>query len=88
MGKRLTDREKLLFKLDHLSDGEVHELLEYVSIMQSMRREEIDSDGIDDELLTMLASAHVNQRARQDFVWETTRRQVDYPHTGPHQMRR
>lgn len=88
MGKRLTDRERLLFKLDLLSDGEVHELLEYVSIMETMRRENVETGGLDDELLNLLAAAHENRRARQVFEWENTRRQADFSPSSGAQLRR
>lgn len=81
MGKRLTDREKLLFKLDILSDSDVHEILEYVSIMESMRSEHFDREALEDDLLTLLASALENRRAQQAFEWESARRQAETSHS-------
>jgi hypothetical protein len=75
MGKRLTDRERLHFKLDGLSDIEVREILDYVSIMESMKQQELDPELFEDELLTLLASAHENRRAQMVFEWEGVRRQ-------------
>jgi hypothetical protein len=77
MGRRLTDREKLLFKLDNFTDGEVSELLDYVSIMESMKREISQPDIFEDELLNLLSSARENQRAQQVLEWETARRRAE-----------
>ena len=38
MAKRLTERQRLALKLDSLNDTEVVEVLDYISIMESMRR--------------------------------------------------
>ena len=38
MAKRLTERQHLALKLDSLSDTEVVEVLDYIGIMESMRR--------------------------------------------------
>jgi hypothetical protein len=80
MGKRPTDREKLLFKLDLLSDNEVHEILEYISIMESMRCDRSEREILEDELLTLLASARENRRAQQVYEWEAVRRQTETAH--------
>lgn len=77
MGGRLTDREKLLFKLEHLSDNDIHEVLDYISIMDAMKRERAHPEMIEDELLDLLSAARENRRARQVFEWETTRRRVE-----------
>jgi hypothetical protein len=80
MSKRLTDREKLLFKLDHLSDSEVEEVLEYVSIMETMKRERRQpemSEPVDDDLLAILSGARENLRARQVHEWEAVRRSAE-----------
>lgn len=79
MGKRLTDRERLLFKVDRLTDTEVRELLDYVSIMETMKQQERDPEQFEDELLNLLASAHENRRARVVFEWEGIRRQSNSP---------
>ncbi len=74
MGGRLTTREKLLFKLEHLSDSDIHEILDYVSIMEAMKRERAHPEMIEDELLDVLSAARENRRARQVFEWEKVRR--------------
>lgn len=77
MSRRLNNREKLAFKLDRLSDGEIQELLEYLQIMESMKLDKTDEGMIEDELLVMLASARENRRARQVYEWESTRRMAE-----------
>ena len=74
MGKRLNNREKLVFKLDRLSEGEIQELLEYLHIMESMKSDRSPEGAMEDELLILLSSARENRRARQVYEWESTRR--------------
>jgi hypothetical protein len=88
MGKRLTDREKLLFKLDHLSESEVQEVLDYVSIMEAMKRERAQPEILEDELLALLSTARENRRARQVFEWDSVRRRADARASAQHYARR
>jgi hypothetical protein len=100
MSKRLTDREKLLFKLDHLTDSEVEEVLEYVSIMEAMKHERRQDDVLsdqrpdglqdllDDDLLASLSAALENRRARQVFEWEAVRRRAEVRASTQHDGRR
>ncbi len=78
MAKRITERQRLAFKLESLNDTEVKEVLDYISIMESMRRASSPM-GLrgDDDLVTLLADAHENLRARQAFEWESVRRRAD-----------
>jgi hypothetical protein len=77
MGGRLNERDKLLFKLDHLSDNDIHEVLDYVTIMEAMKRERAHPEVIEDELIDLLSSARENKRARQVFEWDAVRRKAD-----------
>jgi hypothetical protein len=77
MAKRLTERQRLALKLDSLSDTEVGEVLDYISIMESMRRATILPGTWEDELIALLADAHENKRARQAFEWEAVRRRAE-----------
>jgi hypothetical protein len=77
MSKRLTDRERLLSKLNHLSDHEVEEVLDFVSSMETKKHELVQRDGADDDLLKTLSSARENRRARQVFEWESARRRAE-----------
>jgi hypothetical protein len=78
MATQLTNREKLAFKIDHLSDSEIEEINEYISIMESMRRAHQQGDAFDDELVAALSSAYENRRAQQVYEWEAVRQRADY----------
>ncbi|HEX8844180.1 MAG TPA: hypothetical protein VF791_06030 [Pyrinomonadaceae bacterium] len=77
MAKRLTERQRLALKLDSLNDSEVVEVLDYISIMESMRRSAMLPGVWEDELVTLLADAPENRRARQAFEWEAVRRRAE-----------
>ena len=77
MAKRVTERQLLALKLDALNDSEVREVLDYISIMESMRRSTM-TDGVwEDDLVAQLSEAHENQRARQAYEWEVVRRRAE-----------
>ena len=77
MAKRLTERQRLALKLDLLNDSEVVEVLDYIAIMESMRRAPALPGGWEDDLISLLADAHENKRARQAFEWEAVRRRAE-----------
>jgi hypothetical protein len=77
MAKRLTERQRLALKLDSLNDAEVNEVLDYIAIMETMRRATVAPGLWEDELVSLLAEAPENKRARQVFEWETVRRRAD-----------
>ena len=77
MAKRITERQRLALKLDSLNDSEVVEVLDYISIMESMRRATQTSGVWDDELVTLLANARENRRAQQAYEWESVRRRAE-----------
>lgn len=77
MARRITERQRLALKLEHMSDNEVHEVLDYISIMESMRRAAALSPNRDDELISLLAGSQENERARQAFEWESVRRRAE-----------
>ncbi len=77
MAKRLTERQRLALKLDSLNDSEVVEVLDYISIMESMRRATTLPGVWEDELVALLADARENKRARQAFEWESVRRRAE-----------
>ena len=76
MATQLTNREKLAFKLDHLSDSEIQEVTEYISIMESMRRPH-HANAFDDDLVAALSSAYENRRAQQVYEWEAVRQRSE-----------
>lgn len=78
MAKRITERQRLAFKLESLNDTEVKEVLDYISIMESMRRASVAPAGAwEDELIALLSDAQENRRARQAFEWESVRRRAE-----------
>jgi hypothetical protein len=89
MSKRLTNREKLLSKLNNLSENEIGEILKYAMALERAAERAIErvgyADGVtdaipqtsEDELLIMLSAARENRRARQVFEWESVRRRVE-----------
>ena len=77
MAKRITERQRLALKLDSLNDSEVVEVLDYISIMESMRRATLSAGVWDDELVALLADARENRRAQQAFEWEAVRRRAE-----------
>lgn len=87
MGKTVSQRQLLARKLEALNESELGEVLDYISTMQSSgessassgestRRAKSASSG-DDEVLTALADARENRRARQAFEWEVVRRKAE-----------
>ena len=77
MAKRITERQRLAFKLESLTDAEVREVLDYISIMESMRRAASLPATWEDELVSLLAESQENERARQAFEWESVRRRAE-----------
>lgn len=77
MSKRLTNREKILSELNHLSESEIGELLNYISALEKSGRERAGSEPSEDELLMLLSAARENRRARQVFEWESVRRRAE-----------
>jgi hypothetical protein len=77
MAKRITERQRLVLKLENLSDSEVREVLDYISIMETMRRATTTPGVWEDELIALLAEARENKRARQALEWELTRRRAE-----------
>ena len=70
-------RQFLALKLEALSESEVSEVLDYISVIESMRRSRPAPLVLDDEVVTALADAPENRRARQAFEWEVVRRKAE-----------
>jgi hypothetical protein len=84
MSKRLTNREKLLSKLNNFSENEIGELLKFIATLEKGGYGEGASEAVaqtstytEDELLILLSAARENRRARQVFEWESVRRKVE-----------
>jgi hypothetical protein len=77
MANTLSQRQFLALKLDALTESEVQEVLDYIAIMESMRRSRTAPSIWEDEVLSVLADARENRRARQAFEWEAVRRKAE-----------
>lgn len=77
MANTVTQRQFLALKLDSLTESEVQEVLDYIAIMESMRKSRTAPSIWEDEVLAVLADARENRRARQAFEWEAVRRKAE-----------
>lgn len=77
MGRTNSQRQFLAQKLETLNDAEVGEVLDYISAMESTRLSKTVSSSSDDDMVSVLAEARENQRARQAFEWEAVRRKAE-----------
>lgn len=77
MANNVNQRQFLALKLEALSETEVGEVLDYISTMESKRRQRTIPTVGEDELLAALADARENRRARQAFEWESVRRKAE-----------
>jgi hypothetical protein len=77
MGRTVSQRQFLAQKLETLNDVEVREVLDYISAMESTRRSKTVSTTWEDDVLSVLAEARENRRARQAFEWEAVRRKAE-----------
>ena len=77
MANTANQRQFLALKLEALSESEVGDVLDYISVIESTRRAKPTSSVSDDEVLAALADAQENRRARQAFEWETVRRKAE-----------
>ena len=77
MANTLSQRQFLALKLDALTESEVQEVLDYIAIMESMRRSRTVPSVWEDEVVSILADAQENRRARQAYEWESVRRKAE-----------
>jgi hypothetical protein len=89
MSKRLTNRERLLSKLNNLTENQIVELLKFVVTLEKNRSGDLNPEissqtspqmspqSSEDELLVSLSAARENRRARQVFEWESVRRRAE-----------
>ena len=77
MANTASQRQFLALKLEALTEAEVSEVLDYVSLIESNRRSKTAPLVLDDELLSTLSDAWENRRARQAFEWEAARRKAE-----------
>ena len=77
MANAANQRQFLALKLEGLTEPEVDEVLDYVSLIESTRRSKTTPLILDDEFVAALAEAQENRRARQAFEWEAVRRKAE-----------
>ena len=77
MAQRMNDRDQLSTKISALSESEVTDVLEYISIMEGMRLEERIPEGFEDDVIALLADATENRRAQIVHEWDRIRRRAD-----------
>lgn len=77
MAKRLSNRDRLLFAASRLSESELGEVLDYISIMRSLKQESRSPEEFEDEVLSILADAVENRRERTVAEWERIRRKSE-----------
>lgn len=77
MAKTESPRQFLALKLDALNETEVQEVLDYIAKMETMRRSRTVPSPWEDEVLSVLADARENRRARQAYEWEAVRRRAE-----------
>lgn len=77
MGRTVNERQFLARKLETLNEAEVCEVLDYISAIESQRRSRTVSTAWEDEVVSVLAEARENRRARQAFEWEAVRRKAE-----------
>jgi len=77
MANTTNQRQFLALKLEGLTETEVGEVLDYVSLIESTRRAQTTPLVLDDDTVAALADARENRRARQAFEWEAVRRKAE-----------
>jgi hypothetical protein len=77
MATTASQRQFLALKLDALNESEVQDVVDYIVRIESMRRSRSVPSIWEDEVLSVLADARENRRARQAFEWEAVRRKAE-----------
>jgi hypothetical protein len=77
MANNVNQRQFLALKLEAMSEAEVGEVLDYISMMESKLRSKTAPSAGEDELLATLVDARENRRARQAHEWEVVRRKAE-----------
>ncbi len=77
MAKRLTNRQRLALKIDSLNETDLDEVLDYISIMETMRYAKVSNMIWEDDIVNALVDKPENKRARQVYEWENVRRRAE-----------
>jgi hypothetical protein len=77
MVKQQSQRQLLALRADNLCDAELQEVLDFITLLESKRRNLGAVPSREDELVALLADAPENRRARQAHEWEVVRRRAE-----------
>ena len=77
MPKGSDTRRQLALKVASLTDSEIGEVLDYISLIEPARKTTAIPAVSDDDWITTLLDARENKRARQAFAWESVRRRAE-----------
>jgi hypothetical protein len=82
MADRTAPRERLVAKLSSLTDAEVAELLDYVTIMESLRTQADSPRQFEEELIALLTEPEDVARARVGVDADRPRRRSAFVSTN------
>jgi len=77
MAQRTNDRDQLSTKISALSESEVTDVLEYISIVENMRLQQRMPETFEDDVIALLSDATENRRAHIVHEWDRIRRRAD-----------
>ena len=77
MGEPTNNRQLLRRKTETLTEAETAAVLDYISMIESLREVTATGDFFDDDIVKSLEEARENRRARVVFEWDRIRRRAD-----------
>ncbi|MEW6211078.1 MAG: hypothetical protein AB1631_22125 [Acidobacteriota bacterium] len=77
MGESTNNRLLLKRKAEMLTEAETAAVLDYISMIESLREPPARDNPFDDDILHTLEEARENRRARVVFEWDRIRRRAD-----------
>lgn len=77
MGESTNNRQLLKRKTETLTEAETAAVLDYISMIESLREPPALGNLFDDETVHALEEARENRRARVVFEWDRIRRRAD-----------
>ncbi len=77
MGESTNNRQLLKRKTETLNEAETAAVLDYISMIESLREPPAVGNLLDDDIVKSLEEARENRRARVVFEWDRIRRRAD-----------
>ncbi len=77
MGESTNNRQLLKRKTETLTEAESAAVLDYISMIESLREPPALGNLFDDDIVKSLEEARENRRARVVFEWDRIRRRAD-----------